>query len=112
MAVSSGRPTATGRPPRRVEVDIGELVLRGIRPADRHRVAAAFERELTRLLQVHGLPAAEDATRNPMTGLPALPPVTSPRRLGEALARVVHVALSGPAEADRPRPRRSGEQLP
>ena len=76
-----------------VRIDIDELVLHGVPPADRYRVAAAFERELTRLLRIHGLPG----TPATPTTLPPLPPVTSPYRLGRALARSVHSGLSEPS---------------
>ena len=72
-----------------VRIDIDELVLHGVPPAHRYRVAAAFERELTRLLRMHGLPAV------PTEPAP-LPRTTSPHRLGRALARSVHSGLSGP----------------
>ncbi len=75
-----------------VRIEIDELVLHGVRPADRHRVAAAFERELTRLLRTGGPPSMVDSER---AKLPPLPPTTSPRRLGEALARSVHHGLTG-----------------
>jgi hypothetical protein len=75
-----------------VRIEIDQLVLHGVRPADRHRVAAAFERELTRLLRTRGLPSTVDSER---TKLPPLPRTTSPRRLGEALARSVHSGLTG-----------------
>ena len=78
----------------RIEVEIGELVLTGVREADRDRVAAAFRRELTRLLQSRGLPAGA-GTRDAVTGLPPLPATTSPYRLGRALAQAVHTGLSG-----------------
>jgi hypothetical protein len=42
--------------PRAIEVTIGELVLEGVSPGDRHRVAAALEGELGRLLAERGLP--------------------------------------------------------
>jgi hypothetical protein len=40
----------------RVELHIGELVLRGLPYGQRYRVAAAVEAELTRLLEEGGLP--------------------------------------------------------
>lgn len=38
------------RPAPSVELEIGELVLHGFAPADRHRIGAAVERELARLI--------------------------------------------------------------
>ncbi len=42
--------------PARVELHIEELVLYGLAPADRHRLAEAVRRELTRLLTEQGVP--------------------------------------------------------
>lgn len=39
-----------------VDVRIEELVLEGFPPGNRHRIGAAVERELTRLLAERGLP--------------------------------------------------------
>jgi hypothetical protein len=77
----------------RIEVEIGELVLTGVRRADRDQVAAAFQRELARLLRSRGLPAGFGA-RDAVTSLPPLPATTSPHRLGRALAQAVHTGLS------------------
>jgi hypothetical protein len=41
-----------------IELHIDELVLHGIAPGDRHRVAGAVQQELTRLFAEQGLPAA------------------------------------------------------
>jgi hypothetical protein len=40
----------------KIDLHIEELVLEGFRPADRHRIGAAVERELARLLAERGLP--------------------------------------------------------
>jgi hypothetical protein len=96
-----------GRPggPGRIEVEIGELVLDGFTGVDHDRVAAAFRRELARLLAEKRPPSAErssfvaataDDTIDVVTGLPALPATASPRRLGQALARIVHGGLAEP----------------
>jgi len=76
----------------RVLVEIDAMVLDGVRPADRVRVAEAFARELSRLLTVHGLPAV-DAQREAVTR-PPVPLTGSPRRLGRLLARSVHETLT------------------
>jgi hypothetical protein len=83
-------------------VEIGELVLDGFR-ADPERVTAAFERELTRLVRLHGVPlAAQGAVGvDTLTGLPPLPAGLSARRLGQELARAVHEGLSGHGEVTR-----------
>lgn len=44
--------------PERVELHIEELVLHGFPPRDRYGIAEAIQRELTRLLIEHGVPAA------------------------------------------------------
>jgi hypothetical protein len=43
---------------RPIDLHIEELVLDGFAPGDRHRIGAALERELTRLLTEHGAPAS------------------------------------------------------
>lgn len=42
---------------RPIDLHIEELVLDGFPPGDRHRIGAALERELTRLLTERGAPA-------------------------------------------------------
>lgn len=79
----------------RVLVEIDAMVLDGVRPADRERVAEAFTRELSRLLTVHGLPAV-DAHRDAVTR-PPVPLTGSPRRLGRLLAQSVHETLTAGA---------------
>lgn len=90
------------REPSAIRVEIGELVLDGFR-ADPERVAAAFERELTRLVRQHGVPLAADGplTADALSGLPPLPAGLSARRLGQELARAVHEGLSGHGEVTR-----------
>ncbi|MFE3137635.1 hypothetical protein [Streptomyces scopuliridis] len=87
--------------PRTIRVDIGELVLDGFDRVDPDRVSAAFQAELSRLVQDRGVPLATDGGRalDTLSGLPPLPATTSPRRLGEALARAVHAGLSGRGES-------------
>ncbi len=43
--------------PRRIEVEIGELVLHGFAPGDAHRIAAGLERELAARFEADGVPA-------------------------------------------------------
>ncbi|SMC47628.1 hypothetical protein [Kibdelosporangium aridum] len=69
--------------------EINELVLNGFPRVDRDRVSEAFQRELTRLLHV-APPNLESGRTVDVVSLPALPPATSSRRLGEMLARAVH----------------------
>lgn len=90
-------PVGAGGAPQSVRVDIAELVLDGFGRLDPDRVAAAFQRELTRLVTAHGvgLAADEDVVLELLTGLPELPRTSSAHRLGEELARAVHTGLSG-----------------
>jgi hypothetical protein len=90
------------RRPAAIRVEIGELVLDGFR-ADPARVSAAFERELTRLVRLHGVPLAADGavSAEALTGLAPLPAGLSARRLGQELARAVHECLSGHGEVTR-----------
>ena len=79
----------------RIELEIGELVLDGVPRADRDIVAAAFTRELTRLLHLRGLPGEPSAG---VGAPPPLPATTGPRALGRAIARSVHEGLCGGGE--------------
>ncbi|MEU6703547.1 hypothetical protein [Streptomyces wuyuanensis] len=83
-----------------VRVNIGELVLDGFDRLDPERVSEAFRSELARLVRERGVPLAADGGRalDALAGLPPLPATTSPRRLGQALARAVHEGLSGRGE--------------
>ncbi|MFF7401401.1 MULTISPECIES: hypothetical protein [Streptomyces] len=92
MGVNERRPPA-------IRVEIGELVLDGFR-ADPARVSAAFERELARLVRLHGVPLASHGplTVDTLSGLAPLPSGLSARRLGQELARAVHQGLSGQGE--------------
>ncbi|TDC06406.1 hypothetical protein E1265_34785 [Streptomyces sp. 8K308] len=78
-----------------VRLDIGELVLDGFPSAHADRVAESFQRELTRLVTEHGIPSEAATATELQAHLPELraggPP---PHRLGEALARAVHAALT------------------
>ncbi|MGP3999965.1 hypothetical protein [Streptomyces sp. 8N706] len=90
---------------RTVRIEIGELVLDGFGRIDQHRVSAAFRAELARLVRERGVPLAAGGDRrlDLLSGLPPLPATTSPRRLGEALARAVHAGLAGRGETGRRR---------
>lgn len=56
--------------PRQIEVTIDELVLEGVSPAEKLRVAATVEKELGRLLAERGLPEGLQAggTRGSVDG--------------------------------------------
>jgi hypothetical protein len=85
---------------RDVRLEIDELVFTGLGAVDAAGVAAVFERELARLVRLHGLPL--DALRPDRVGaalaeLPPLPSTGSARRMGNALAGALFAGLSGPA---------------
>ncbi len=78
------------------EIRIDQLNLAGIHPADRRRVADAFHRELTRLIEARGL---SGLAKSALTSL-SLPPIaTSPGvpadRVGERAARELYRRLRG-----------------
>ena len=81
------------RGPQRIRVQIDELVLEGVTQARRDRVAAAFERELGRLLRAAPPAERPAALRRPP---PVVPLHGSADRIGRALARSVHAALAPP----------------
>ncbi|MFD6082105.1 hypothetical protein [Streptomyces chartreusis] len=88
--------------PREIRVEIGELALNGF-AVDPERVTDAFERELTRLIEAHGVPLAASGAvaLDALTDLPPLPAGLTARRLGQELARAVHEGLSGHGEVTR-----------
>ncbi|MFF2190730.1 hypothetical protein [Streptomyces sp. NPDC058155] len=88
--------------PSAIRVEIGELALRGFH-ADPGRVSEAFESELTRLVEKHGVPLVEDGSLalGTLSGLRPLPAGLTARRLGQELARAVHEGLSGQGEVTR-----------
>jgi hypothetical protein len=85
--------------PRAVEMAIGEVVLSGFPPLDRHRLGDALAAELTTLLARRGLPEGLAAD-------PVLPPVVlrlapgaGPEAIGREIARAVHAGLLRSAAA-------------
>ena len=81
--------------PARVELRVERLVLEGVRPGDRERVAAAFARELSRL--VAGRVPAAFAQGGRITALDAGPFTlasgTTPEAAGAGIARAVYAGL-------------------
>ena len=80
-----------------IEVRIDELVLEGFSPADRLRIGAALERELSRLLRSPGtaerLIAGGD--RPVVAGGTFAPqPRSTPVALGASVAQAVHAGLT------------------
>lgn len=92
-----------------VEIEIGRLLLDGFDRIDRDAVAAAFGRELTRLLRrgavvpgADGAPGIELASLGARLPAVPLPAGTSPGRLGRSLAGAVFGVLGGLGKAARP----------
>lgn len=79
-----------------VELHIAELVLHGFAPADRHRIGAAFERELHRLLAERGVPPMSGADVNVDMldgGAFELAPHARAETIGAQIAHVVYARL-------------------
>jgi hypothetical protein len=94
--------------PARVELRIEELVLHGVPPGDRLRVADAFERELSRIIAERGLPPGLDRPR--AVGSLIAPDLSvqrgaAPRATGENLAGAVYESLAGAATHSAGRPK-------
>ena len=80
----------------RIEIHIGELILEGVAPGDRHRVAEAVAHEMARLTAERGVPSAG-------TGRPAVDRLDAgtlrlglsahPDALGTEIATAVHESL-------------------
>lgn len=79
-----------------VELEIGELVLRGFAPVDRHRIGAAVERELARLLGERA-PASQlgqPAERAWLDGGAfELPAGASAETIGTQIARAIYAGI-------------------
>jgi hypothetical protein len=74
-----------------VALNIDELVLHGFAPGDRHRVAAAMQREMTRLIAAHGVPDAWHTSPPVMQATPiTVAPDARPHAVGAAIARSVY----------------------
>ena len=78
----------------KIDLHIEELVLDGFRPSDRHRIGAAVERELARLLTERGLPARAGARGGP-AGLDGGSFEAKPGARPEAVGRQVAGAVYG-----------------
>lgn len=89
---------------RPIEIHIERLVLEGVSPADRHRVGAAVERELARLLSERGVPPGLDMDpptarhlRQVDGGSFQRSPVDRPQTVGARVAEGVYRGLGGGA---------------
>ena len=88
---------------RPIELEIGQLVLDGVAPSDRHRVAAAVESELGRLLAERGLPTglgdgepgSAVVLRNVDGGSFEHRPGSAPRLVGARVAEGIYRGLGG-----------------
>jgi hypothetical protein len=76
--------------PANVELQIEELVLHGLPYDQRHRVAAAVERELARLLQEQGVPAGWEGLLSLSPGPVAVNPRLSAETIGQQVALAVY----------------------
>lgn len=74
-----------------VEIEIDELVLRGVAPRDAEAVRAALGRELARLVTELGAPAGIERPRE-VARLDAgrIAPSADPERMGAAIARALY----------------------
>jgi len=78
-----------------IELQIEELVLHDLPYDQRHRVAAAIEQALTRLLAEHGLPAGFQEGMPPLSAAPVgVNPRLSAESIGQQVAQSVYVQLT------------------
>ena len=78
---------------RRTEIEIGHLVLEGVRPADARVVGEALERELTRLVRERGAPGARAAEAGDVPVSIDTRAGESPTALGARLAGAIYGRL-------------------
>lgn len=87
--------TANRRP---VRIQIDELVLYGFDPGERHRIAAAAQKELARLVQNEGAPAFAGIA-SPVDNLDAgairIPSGATARAAGVRIAASIYQGLQG-----------------
>ncbi len=77
-----------------IHVCIDELILDGFNPVDRYRIAAAFERELSRLLTAERLSAQALNTTRLDGGQFRFSATAKVEKIGAAIAQNVHGALN------------------
>jgi hypothetical protein len=80
-------------PPASVLVHIEELVIDGLAPEDRHRLSETIERELTRLLNEHGIPGTLGESRDMAyldSAVVHLRPNATPEVIGVEVAQAVY----------------------
>ena len=85
--------------PARIQVHIDSLVLRGIAPADRAHLVAAFEGELSRILADRttrrGWTQSGSARVMRLGSVPFVPGPAGSRALGRRIARAIAGARTG-----------------
>jgi hypothetical protein len=82
------------RAPCDVEVQIGEIVVEGVAPAEWPRAAAAMESELTRLVASRGAMMGPSAhSIDVVTAQVA--PAASPETVGAEIARAIFLGMAG-----------------
>lgn len=78
-----------------LDLRIDELTLHGFRPGDRYAIAAAVERELSRLLIEEGAPALDAGSVFRVdAGTFEAPHDATPDTVGTQVARAIHRSLS------------------
>jgi hypothetical protein len=83
--------------PRVIELHIEELVLRGLPPGDRHRIADALQAELGRLLTERGISsslAGDAQVARVDAGTFDVPPGATAVGIGTAVAQTLHGAFT------------------
>lgn len=82
--------------PRAIELEIAQLDLAGVAPADRYRIGDAVQRELTRLLGEQGLPSvANSAELERVSGATiSLDRSAGAAAIGNQIAEAVHGSLA------------------
>lgn len=80
----------------KIELNIEELVLHGLNPADRYHIAESMQRELAQLIAVQGLPSSFDqSTRIDQinAGSIELGPSSKAEAIGVNIARSMYGGL-------------------
>ena len=95
----------------RLELEIGELILRGLPYAQRHAIAAAIEAELTRMLAERGLPpglaTGETIPDVRLSGL-QFTEGARPGAIGADIAGQIYARLTAGGVSANPQPPASG----
>lgn len=98
MSAERGRQNQEGSG-RNVELHIEELILHDLPYDQRHRVAAAVERELGRMLQEQGIPAGWQEGMPPLNSGPVqVNPRQSAESIGQQVAQSVYGQMGNAAQ--------------